>query len=243
MSIEDLGAPLSDAYPVTGGTARAYERGIAINGAGGDAIINFGFPLVGRPTIATDVTPFEPDALNFRLGHWEVDQLVPLIHEALGDRLGLIPTRGPAAAPLPISVGRADVVVPERDTGVGGTTIPAVYGLAVGAPFLPLERQLYDVAFRDNAGQWRVVAPHAFYRRSAWTDFGIAHITDMHVARRIDRFRELLIGAGRPDAAARMYNWNDRFRGLSLRQLPAWTWHAGRHPRHRRPVRLHARRL
>ena len=58
------------------------------------------------------------------------------------------------------------------------------------------------------------MAPHAVYYRSTWHDFGLAHITDVHVARRIDRFRPTLYSIGRPEAAARMYNWNDRFRGF-----------------------------
>ena len=36
----------------------------------------------------------------------------------------------------------------------------------------------------------------------------------MHVARRIDSFRVTLEALGRTDAAARMFNWNDRFRGF-----------------------------
>jgi predicted MPP superfamily phosphohydrolase len=75
------------------------------------------------------------------------------------------------------------------------------------------ERQLYDVALAADTG-WRTVAPHAMYYRRVWHDFGIAHITDAHVARRIDRFRPTLYNLGRPEAAARMYNWNDRFRGF-----------------------------
>ena len=47
-----------------------------------------------------------------------------------------------------------------------------------------------------------------------WHDFGVVHITDAHVARRIDRFRPTLYSIGRPEAAAGMYNWNDRFRGF-----------------------------
>src|SRR3712207_7088326 len=50
-------------------------------------------------------------------------------------------------------------------------------------------RQLYDVAVLTDNGQWQVVGPHAVYYRSTWNDVGIAHITDIHVARRIDYFR------------------------------------------------------
>jgi len=75
-------------------------------------------------------------------------------------------------------------------------------------------RQLYDVSVRGDDDRWHVIAPHAVYGRESWTDFGIAHITDMHVARRIYSFREILRNAGRGDAAALMYNFNDRFRGF-----------------------------
>ena len=49
------------------------------------------------------------------------------------------------------------------------------------------ERRLYDVAIR-GAHNWVTVAPHAIYYRSVWDTFGIAHISDLHVARRIDGF-------------------------------------------------------
>ena len=75
-------------------------------------------------------------------------------------------------------------------------------------------RVLYDVVALADGGQWTVIAPHAFYARADWEDFGIAHITDMHVARRIDSFRTTLETLGRTEAAARMFNWNDRFRGF-----------------------------
>ena len=61
---------------------------------------------------------------------------------------------------------------------------------------------------------WQRVAPHAVYHRRAVDELGLAHIGDMHVARRIDRFRDLLAKAGRAEAAGRLYNWNDRFRGF-----------------------------
>ena len=90
---------------------------------------------------------------------------------------------------------------------------PAV-GLGLALSGSTAERQLYDIALRADDGSWRVVAPHAVYFRSQWSDFGLAHITDTHVARRIDRFREALVSAGMADGAERMINWNDRFRGF-----------------------------
>jgi hypothetical protein len=91
-----------------------------------------------------------------------------VIEEALRDRVVLA------------AVGQPTVQVPVT---VSGSTFRS------GAL---ADRQLYDIAVRTDDHGWQVVAPHAVYRRQSWTDFGIAHVTDMHVARRIDRFRALL---------------------------------------------------
>ena len=135
-----------------------------------------------------------------------------MIQHALAGRLSLVPTRQ-ATGRVPLTIGPAVIVTPEKRPGAGGIVIPAVYGMSVTTAALR-ERQLYDVAVLADGGRWHIVAPHAVYHRRTWTDFGIAHITDIHVARRIDRFRELLVQAGRPDAAQRMFNFNDRFRGF-----------------------------
>jgi hypothetical protein len=116
--------------------------------------------------------------------------LTTMIDEALRDRVALA------------AVGQPTVQVPLT---VAGATFRS------GAL---AERQLYDIAVRTDEHGWQIVEPHAVYCRSTWADFGIAHITDMHVARRIDRFRAILRAEGREDAARRLYNWNDRFRGF-----------------------------
>ncbi len=64
-----------------------------------------------------------------------------------------------------------------------GADTPITYGLPSTASLQ--ERLLYDVAVRSDDGQWRAIAPHAIYFRSTWNDFGIAHVTDIHVARRM----------------------------------------------------------
>lgn len=73
------------------------------------------------------------------------------------------------------------------------------------------ERRLYDVAIR-GAHNWVTVAPHAIYYRSVWDTFGIAHISDLHVARRIDGFAAALARAGHEQANERLLNMNDQFR-------------------------------
>lgn len=204
MSTEHLGAPLSETYPLPGGHARLYQRGVTINGPGPEAVVSFGFPMIGRPSIVTgDPSPsplFPAHAMRFARGSWQLEQLTPLVLAALNGRLGLAPVGQPTAA-MPLTMAEPTLVTGE------------VYGIAVRGPALH-ERQLYDVAVRVDAERWHVIAPHAVYHRATWTDCGIAHITDLHVARRIDRFRGLLAGAGMDAAAGRLFNWNDRFRGF-----------------------------
>ena len=76
------------------------------------------------------------------------------------------------------------------------------------------DRTLYDVALLADLGGWRRVAPHAVYFKRTWDAFGIVHATDIHVSKRNDRFKGLLDLSDRPDAAARVYNYNNRFRGF-----------------------------
>ncbi len=204
MSVDDLGQPLTDIYSIPGGQARLYQRGVTINGSRGDAMVSFAFPMIGRPSIVTgDPAPaplFAAHAIRFALGPWQLEQLTPLIHGALAGRLALLPT-GQSTPAMPLTMAEPTMVTPD------------IFGISVSGPTLQ-ERQLYDVAVRADAAQWRVIGPHAVYHRRTWTDFGIAHITDLHVARRIDSFRGLLSSFGRADAAQRLFNWNDRFRGF-----------------------------
>lgn len=172
------------AYEITEAVVKLYERGLTVSGAPGNAEVRFGFPMIGKPAIAAGA--FGHDLRPS--GDWPIDQLATAVEEALRDRLRLT------------GVGRPEVSVPLT----GGMHVAAV-GLE--------DRLLYDVGLRGDDG-WHVIAPHAIYSRLAWNDFGIAHITDMHVAKRIDRFREVLRNAGRHDGAANLYNWNDRFRGF-----------------------------
>jgi hypothetical protein len=185
MSMDDLGRPLGNAYAIAGGEARLYARGLTISGRAGVVAVPFAFPMIGQPAIAART--FE-HVLPVEAERWRPEALEVALGEALDGRLCLV------------AVGR-----PEARVALAGQARLTATELQ--------DRQLYDIAARTDDG-WQVVAPHAVYARHGWTDFGIAHITDMHVARRIDGFRGVLKAARREDAAARMYNWNDRFRGF-----------------------------
>jgi Calcineurin-like phosphoesterase len=207
MATNGLGPRLSTrtATSFTGGEATWYERGMMIAPADGENIeIAFHFPMIGRPHIATGdpATAFALDAstVTFSIGSTPLDVVERLVHDAFTEQFWLKSPGQDAAVPL--TLGAAELL----------SDGPTVYGMSATAPMQ--ERVLYDVVTPTSGQALHVLAPHAVYHRPNWHDFGIAHITDMHVARRIDGFRGILRELGRNEAADKMYNWNDRFRGF-----------------------------
>ena len=81
-----------------------------------------------------------------------------------------------------------------------------------GSPMV--DRTLYDVILRVPQRRSIVVAPHALYAKQSWRSFGYLHATDLHVSRRLDRFRSILRQARKREAAVEFINFNDVFRDL-----------------------------
>lgn len=197
MAIDDLGRQLAHEVIVTG-EVRFYERGLTLSGRLGVVEVRFEFPMVGKPDIAA-ATYTHRYMRVVDPAHWAPEEIEVALGRVLRDRLGLVAVGQPSAR-VALVTTRIDV----RDR-----VIELIELTATGL----VDRQLYDFAVNGDAG-WTVVAPHAVYCRHRWTDFGIVHISDMHVAKRIDSFRSILKAAGRGQGAARLYNWNDRFRGF-----------------------------
>lgn len=206
MSAQHLGKALTGDYSIAGATARVYERGLTVKRAGDEIVVSFQFPKVGLPHIASGpasrATPLESAAASFSTDARDVKTLGKIVGAALAERLALLPT-GEQSSPIALAFAEPELV---------GSPPKKVYGLPSSASLK--ERQLYDIAVRGDDGKWNALAPNAIYYRSSWHDFGIAHITDIHLARRIDYFSGTLQQLGRAEAAQRMYNWNDRFRGF-----------------------------
>lgn len=163
----------------------------------------FAFPQLGRPHFPEPsgsegpMTVLGPEVVTVLVAGLPAES-AELIRSALAGRIALVASGDPTDV-VPLELGPATPV----DDGVGFPLVGR-----------PAERRLYDVALRAGTVGWEVVAPHAVYYRSSWTDFGLAHITDTHVARRIDAFRPTLRDLGLTEAAARMCNMNDQFRGF-----------------------------
>jgi len=197
-SRRSFGVALGEPFAVPGGSLTLHTAGLRLLDREGALTAEVAFPMVGRPWISTGNGSALDCDLHVPAGG--VAGAESLLRRALDQRVGLFPT-GAAGAPADSSV-----------VALAGDAAPTRGRVTFGGDLA--ERQLYDVVVRDGSGAWQVVAPHAAYQRSSWSDFGLAHITDMHVARRIDQFRPTLVKLGRAEAAAAMYNWNDRFRGF-----------------------------
>ncbi|MCX2681866.1 hypothetical protein OOZ15_18065 [Galbibacter sp. EGI 63066] len=83
--------------------------------------------------------------------------------------------------------------------------------------------ELYDLVFKNENNAYYNIAPHCIYSRKDWTDFGLLHATDIHVAKRIDAFKKTLEKARTkyPDFSNEisngidnLNNWNNGFRDL-----------------------------
>lgn len=196
---EQLGEPVGEEFAVSNCRARFFERALLLSDGGSRIAIDLGLPMIGRPHIATGDATRLPAAVTIPNSTWPIAKLEKAIEEAVRGRLFVAATGRPEArVPLAARVGPGA-------TGRAAITL---------APVGPLEdRCLYDVIARVGDVEGRL-APHALYYRANWENFGLAHITDMHVARRIDSFRGLLREMGRTTGANALYNWNDRFRGF-----------------------------
>ena len=205
MADRVLGDQLSSPYAAGGGTATVHRGGVVVDAPGVRLTAWFELPPLARPRMVSGDPAASPAfvvEVEATGDGWTVETLPTLVGAALTPRLALapVPSGGPA---VEVQVGPATA----GSTGADAVRLPV---LAAGLP----ERVLHDVVVRDDAGGLVPVAPHAVYHRRSWSDFGLAHVTDTHVARRIDRFRGLLRDAGRVAAASSLVNWNDRFRGF-----------------------------
>jgi 3',5'-cyclic AMP phosphodiesterase CpdA len=78
------------------------------------------------------------------------------------------------------------------------------------------DRILYDILLRLPNGRYTVVSHHAVYvSNSNWKDFSIIHVTDIHVAKRIDqlhnKLRRLASNGRLREGLKQFHNWNDNF--------------------------------
>lgn len=112
------------------------------------------------------------------------------------------------AAPVVEVSSNKTIVAPVVDvssSAIGGTVAGG------GAPLV--RRTLYSIAYRVPGLAPIIIAPHSVYARSDWTSFNVAHITDLHVSRRIEHYRAQLRKTGvSASDIGQFNNWNDALR-------------------------------
>lgn len=71
--------------------------------------------------------------------------------------------------------------------------------------------KLYDLKLHPPVGSLYNLSPHCLYAKSSWDNFGLLHITDIHLSLRNQQLRDALNQAGMADAAQHYSNCQDCF--------------------------------
>lgn len=225
-----LGHPLDDVARVEGGRAAWFERGVLWQAEGSSDVLvgELVPPTLGRPALVDPAAPGSLEWLRFE-GATSALDLHPGLAVALTQRRYSLTAVGGNAVldlvPAPSLVSRGGkrwlgftlgssgggpVVLARESSAASRVRTESVFG--AGAARLE-RRQLYSLAFRTPGLPPRTIAPHCLYARNDWENFGLAHITDLHVSRRIEEYRTKLRATGVPEEdIARLNNWNDAFR-------------------------------
>ncbi len=211
--------------PVEDGRAAWFERGVLWhpNGSGDVLTGIIDPPTLGHPLLIDFASPGSLHWISFSGAVAALDARPNLAATLFKRRLSLAPVVG--GEPLPLSPSELSS---SGDTRALSLTIDG-YGprrhrfaidpgeISVVGDFKPklTLRTLYSLAFMESGMGPRVISPHCLYTRAEWQTFGMAHITDIHVSRRIEKYRTLLRTRGiSAENVARLNHWNDDFRAF-----------------------------
>ena len=217
-----LGLPLTDNMPIAGGEAVYFERGcIYFNTAlPGDFLVShIDPPLLGRPAILDSDSPGDrrfPRLITYPVVSNELYNAIgstrPALFSELWDRrLSLRPVVAPGRwrEPLPlVSKGtrRFDQSVSESAVGVN---------LEIAAPSQLSHRTLYDLNLNLANNAVHPISAHCYYAAKDWTNFGIFHITDLHLSSRNEGYFARLNALGLQEAGLEYANFQNNFRAFN----------------------------
>lgn len=228
-----VGHQILDVAPIAGGQAAWFERGVIWHAEGDrEAVVGALVPpMPGQPALLDPEHPGVFEWMRFDFGFAALDANPGLPAALMAHRLSLVPVGGSGwldLAPAATTVLRegarwlAFTISGGSGAGVVSETVMAreitvpIRGddaSAAGRSNQLVRRQLYSLVFRIPGFASWVVSPHCLYARSDWANFGLAHITDLHVSRRIDHYRAKLRASGVAESdVAQLNNWNDAFR-------------------------------
>ncbi len=188
--VADFGYPLEDAVSIAGGQAAYFERGCVWTGPQGTFDCHLSAPLIGHPSMLNPSSPATGVSVQFSPA-----SIPSEVAAALWQNRILLQATGSPAQALALSLQSGAFVI------------------APNAGALQ-NRRLYNLAFRRSDGTTAVIAPHAFYARESWSNFGLIHATDIHVSRRLETYRQRLLDGAQPEGATLFECANDRLRDM-----------------------------
>ncbi len=219
-----LGLPLAEPASVAGGEAAYFQRGClwtTTSVPNSTLVRTLNVPLLGNPRI---LNPRETDSSRFPgLAVWpEVSRETYETLTAWRPSVFAEIWRGRLALRPVLAPNRARPLLPMADTGVRkfnespvSSSVGVMLEIQAGTPQQLTDGTLYDLVVRLPGNQTAVAAPHAYYAAAEWKNFGILHITDLHISLRNERFRDQLLALGRPAAAAGYANFQDSLRAFN----------------------------
>jgi hypothetical protein len=93
------------------------------------------------------------------------------------------------------------------------TSVWVTCKLAFATSDTVLDSTLYDLELTiPNDSGFYPLSPHSVYLKKDWTNFGLLHITDLHLSLRNEALRAQLYAAGLKDAGDNYANCQDQFR-------------------------------
>lgn len=111
-----------------------------------------------------------------------------------------------------------------HETGIGSGDLVLKLGCQLANNIMRQKGPtLYDLVVKNDNNSYSLMSPHCIFHRPNWNNFGLLHATDIHVARRIDHFKNILRekqvkypahSTAIQDAIDNLNNWNNGFRDL-----------------------------
>lgn len=216
QNTNSLGLPLSSATTIWIGFGAYFERGILWTCPALQGSCFVGFitpPLMGMPVMVP------AGVANFDLGpliSW------PTPGNDLTHKLGPGPNLVPPEALSMVWKNRLSLSPvgggPEVWLNPSDPDLNSMTSFEVAVPIRlstagPLQdSKLYDLKLHPPVGQIYNLSPHSVYAKTSWDNFGLFHITDIHLSLRNQQLRAALNNAGMPDAAQHYSNCQECFR-------------------------------
>jgi len=217
----NLGLPLTGNTPLAGGEVVYFERGVIFS-ANGQApgvtqplVGTLNPPLMGNPLI---LDPTNEEARRFRLlARWQKVERQQynaltawhpsIFSDIWNERLVASPVGSPFSF-IPLICNQ----VYFTDQNQSSVDVAAIFEIFPNGQLDLRDRTLYDLQLNLPVGIPYNLSPHCIYAKKDWNNFGLFHITDLHVNRRNEEMRARLQQLGLTTAAQSYCNFQDNIR-------------------------------